>query len=169
MTSLFVYYTLGVTFGPTLVTAQLRSQSWWTTPLLLSNFITELTTLDFADYDSRRLALSSIQRLRIPQFFYTYPFDPLQYPLAPPQTQTRFPSPGAFVLLDTPDWLTPLQNLAGALAYRDIDGPILPAQTIYLASLATINGLVSSANSFYDRAEFELTSVIEWSVYPVIP
>jgi hypothetical protein len=164
-----VYYSLELTFGTPLISAQTASQSTWTTPLLLSKFIQFCTSIDFSDYDSRRTALSYITKLRIPQFFYTYPFDPTQYILVPPQVQTRFPAFGTYVLLDDLQWQTNLQDLSSALAYRDADGPIEPSKTAYLLALNQIDSLYDDRVSFYDRFTFELSYVILWLPYPPPP
>jgi len=161
-----IYYSLTDTFGPQLILAQIYSQGIWSNPLLLSSFLESLTALDFGDYDSRKVALSSIIKLQLPQLFYTYSFDPLQYPLAPPFVQTRFPSSGTFVYIGSDLWQAQLQLLSSALSYRDTDGPISGPQTVFIAALASLTSLYNSATQFYDRATFELTLVILWSLYP---
>jgi hypothetical protein len=165
----FVYYSLVATEGPALINAEKISNGFWTTPLLLSQFITYLTQLDFADYDSRRLALEYINKLRIPKFFNTYSFDPLAYPLVPPSTQTRFPPFGTYVYLGTSQWLTALQNISSPLAYRDSDGPINTPLLNFTAGLAVIDQLNTDSISFYDRITFELVNILVWSLYPPPP
>jgi hypothetical protein len=164
-----VYYSIELTFGTPLINAQTASQSTWSTPLLLSKFILFGTSIDFSDYDSRRVAITYIQKLRVPQFFYTYPFDPTEYPLEPPFPQTRFPGYGTYVLLDDLSWQTALQDLSIALSYRDSDGPIGPPQTAFLAALASLDSLFDSRSSFYDRFTFELSYAILWAPYPPPP
>jgi hypothetical protein len=162
----FVYYSLLSTIGPPLVAAQAQSQSRWTSPQKLTSALTYLDSLDFADYDQRRAALLYLKSLDIPQFFYTYPFDPLQYPLAPPTPQVRFPSPGTFVNIGSAPYQTPLANLEASLSYRDTDGPIAPVLLVYTTAVLTLASLVSTREQYFDRATWELASVLVWSIYP---
>lgn len=167
----FIYYSLTDTFGPNLTLAQTQSQSLWTNPILLSQFLQFCTNLDFSNYDVRRQAIDSIKKLRLPQFYYTYPFDPLdlRYILVPPYPQTRFPSPGTFIYLQIPQWEKALQSLSIALSYRDSDGPIEPSQTAYLSALSDLDDLFQSGFSSFDRFEYETKNELLWSIYPPIP
>lgn len=161
-----VYFSLESTFGLPLIAAESVCNSNWTTPRQLANFIQFCTSLDFADYDSRRLALAQISKLKIPKFFDTYSFDPTAYPLFPPRQQTRFPAFGTYVLYNALDWSEALQNLSAALAYRDSDGSIDTPKENFLTALATLDSLYNIRSSFYDRFTYEVFSVLVWSIYP---
>jgi len=133
----FVYYSLTSTFGLPLIAAESVCNSNWTTPRQLANFIQFCSSLNFSDYDSRNLALSQINKLKIPKFFDTYSFDPTAFLLIPPRVQTRFPPFGTFVLYNSIDWSEALQNLSSALSYRDSDGSIDIPKSNFLSALAS--------------------------------
>lgn len=161
-----VYYSLAATEGPPLINAEKAANGFWTTPLILSQFIQYLTQLDFADYDSRRTALEYINKLKVPKFFSTYSFDPLQFLLIPPAVQVRFPGFNTYVFLGTSQWLTALQNVASPLTYRDSDGPIAGPNASFVSALAVVDSLYNDSVSFFDRATFELSYVLIWDIYP---
>lgn len=161
----FVYYSLLSTEGLPLIQAQLQARAPWTTPQLFSSYLTLLTSLDFADYDARRRALSAYASLLVPQFFDAFSFDPLAYPVVAP-LQTRFPTPGCYVALFQNQYTTQISSLNAALAYRDTDGPISSPLLQFQTALAALSALFSSASGFYDRVTWEITNVLIWSVYP---
>jgi hypothetical protein len=165
----FVYISLTDTFGPPLVKAQQQSQSSWTTPSKLSNFLHRLDSLDFSDYDSRRSALYQISSLRIPQFFFTYPFNPLLWPFFPPQLQTRFPSFQSYIFLDSNEYQTQINVLQATLSYRDTDGPILPIQTSFSTALFQLHSLFNSQIQQFDQIGWEASNLLVWSIYPIPP
>jgi hypothetical protein len=163
----FVYYGLDLTFGPPLILASAQSQANWTTPLKLSRFLLQLQSLDFSDYDTRRQALTSIRALRIPQFFFTYPFNPSSS--LPTRTQVRFPGSGVFVLLDSPDYQAQFIQLESALSYRDQDGPIDPALLQFNTAVTALQALSSSQAKFFDQTTWELSIPVVWSIFPPPP
>jgi len=164
----FVYYSLETTFGQPLINAETISNGIWTTPSDLSQFIDNLLTLDFANYDDRRIALVSIGSLRIPKFFQTYSFDPTQYLLVPPIHQVRFPGFETYVYLSADAWALELAKLNTALTYRDEDGSIENSKALFQSVVQNLNSLFVSQSSFYDRSTFETTNVLLWSIYPPI-
>jgi hypothetical protein len=165
----FAYYSLALTVGAPLIKAQTQSLSRWTTPQAFSRFLASLESLDFANYDSRRRALTFVSRLPISQFFYTYPVDPLFEPILP-VPQIRFPFSGTFILLDSPNYLAQFAELTAALSYRDADGPIAPSLLQFQTALANLSGLFTSSDNFFDQVSWELSIPVVWLPYPpVIP
>lgn len=163
----FVYYGLDLTFGPPLIVASSQSQANWTTPQKLSTFLQKLQSLDFSDYDIRRQALTSIRALRIPQFFFTYPFNPAF--TLPTRPQVRFPASGVFVLLDSPDYQAQFTQLESALSFRDQDGPIDPALAQFNAAVTALQALLSTQAKFFDQSTWELSIPVIWSIFPPPP
>jgi len=165
----FIYYSpaIPITFGPALISLELQSYSDWTTPERLNDLISTLSTIDFQDFDSRQRALSTIRTLPIPQLFYAYPFDPVQYPFGPPFPQSRFPSPGTYVELQ-PEYQYQFIILQGALSYRDPQDPTVP-QANYTAALTALRTLVIGLIGYIDRSLFELTNLSNWFIYPPPP
>jgi hypothetical protein len=163
----FVYYSVLSTQGLPLIAAQTHLAAPWSTPAALSALLNVLSTLDFADYTSRRFAIRRIRTAIIQPFAYTYPFDPTAFPLLPPRTQVRFPSNSVFTFLP-PTFLPIFQRLQSALAYRDSDGPIDPSLTLYTASLAQFTTALTSAVDQFDRLSWELAHFLEWLPYPPV-
>lgn len=164
----FVYYSLLSTSGPPLINAQLALQSNWSTPSLLSAQLAYLRQIDFADYDARRRAIASLSTLKVPTFAYTYPFDPLAFPIVPPQRQTRFPASGTFVRLDI-TYAPILADLSTSLAYRDSDGPIAAPLALFTDACVRFSDAIASEADAFDRTTFELLFVLIWALYPAIP
>jgi hypothetical protein len=165
----FAYYSLALTVGAPLIKAQTQSLSRWTTPQSFLRFLASLEALDFANYDARRRAFSLVSRLPISQFFYTYPIDPLLEPVLP-VPQIRFPATGTYILLDSENYLAQFAELNAALSYRDSDGPIAPALLQFQTALATLSGLYTSSDNFFDQVSWELSIPVLWLLYPpVIP
>jgi len=139
----------------------------------LSDFVTLiqfLNQLDFPDYISRQVALkriTSAQNFTSPLF--TESFDPLQYPLAPPQSQTRFPAFGQFVDLFDPLVSVPLAIVVLNLSYRDSFGDINPYITAYNAATQTLVALLDTGLPYFNQLEFELLFDLAWLPYPIIP
>lgn len=165
----FIYYSLTATTGPALITAQLYSDSLWTTITRLTSLLSLLNSIDFANYDERRLALTHIESLPIPKFFFSYPFDPLSYPLAPPHHQVRFPASGSFVLISALDWAENFAILNRALTYREADGPIDQSKILFQTAVDTFSRLLNTRSDFYDRLGFETALLLIWGLYPPIP
>jgi hypothetical protein len=164
----FVYYSLEATFGLPLINAETLSNSFWSTTTAVQAYIQFLTSIDFSQYDTRRIALEYVNKLRVPKFFETYSFDPTAFPLFPPTQQTRFPASDTYILLGANSWTLALQALSQPLAYRDSDGPIdTPKQKFYEA-LATLTTLYTTRDSFFDRFTFELDNLLIWSIYPPV-
>jgi hypothetical protein len=163
----FVYYSLLSTTGLPLINASIALASAWSDTDHLSALITYLNQLDFADYSARRRALSAIRATTLPAFAYTYPFDPLQYPIVPPHPQTRFPGVGVYFLLND-TYLPIFSQLSKALAYRDSDGPITDAQSQYTTALTQLVTEFAARTDAYDRLSFELEYVLVWALYPPV-
>lgn len=163
----FVYYSVLSTAGLPLITAQASLSAPWTTPIRLTALLLTLQSLDFADYTQRRRAIVSLRSLVIQQFAYTYPFDPLQYPIIPPATQVRFPGFSTYVYL--PPYADILTALNGALAYRDTDGAIAVPLAAFEAAVSDLADNLAAHSSFFDRLSWELEHVLLWEIYPAIP
>lgn len=163
----FAYISLLDTFGPALVAAESQCLAKWSNPSNLATFLARLDRIDFSDYDQRKIGLFAISALKIPQFFYTYSFDPLQYPLNPPRTQTRFPGFGTYVYIDSPEFQTQINVIEQTLSYRDSDGPIAVPLAAFSAALFQLHSLYSTRTSFFDQAAWEVTAALIWSIYPV--
>lgn len=165
----FAYASLFSTEGPPLVFAESISRARWTTPDRFAQFLSTLQLITFSDYDHRRAILPLISSLPIPQFFYTYSIDPLQY-LILPKAQVRFPSPGTYIFLDTTNYQAAFNKITQALSYRDSDGPIDPYLTLYFNGVQDLQSLFSDHSGHFDRVTWELASVLVWLEYPpVIP
>lgn len=164
----FVYYSVLSTEGLPLIAAQASLTASWSTPERLTALITYLTSIDFAEYQNRRHALAALRSVVIPQFAYTYPFDPLAYPLVPPATQVRFPGAGTYTYLP-PTINGLLADLASALAYRDSDGPITDPEALFTASLIALVAAAASPINQFDRLAWEVEHVLIWAIYPPIP
>lgn len=160
----FAYSSVLSTVGLPLITAQAESQAFWTTPSLFSTFLLRLHSLDFSDYDSRRSALFAIQALRIPQFFYTFPVDPIVYPVLP-RPQVRFPGFGTYILLSTTDYQAALGSLSSSLSARD-DSPIEPPQEVFRKALEDLQSLYNLRAGFLDQVSYELSRFLLWGLYP---
>jgi hypothetical protein len=166
--SLFVYYNLLFPFGPALVSAQIVSEGLWTDPTRFQSLISYLSTLDFSTYDNRRLALTRLRSTTLlrPQFFFAYPFDPLQYPLLPPLLQVRFPALGVYIYLATPEYSANFSDLSVALSYRDGDSNYSEALAAYELALQSLIVNFSAQRGFYTRESFELENLLLWAIYP---
>jgi hypothetical protein len=164
----FLYYEIIPPFviGPGLFTAAIQSQDPWTTPRRITKLLGALTSLDFSNYDSRRLALERILALPIPQFFNTGPFDILQHPLIPPFTQVRFPSTGVFVNLADPDYARQLAAIQAALSYRDGDPDYQDQVAKYQAAVAAIQTASFNQTAAFSRVRFELENTLLWDFFP---
>jgi len=152
------------TVGLPLISAEAESYAFWTSPSLLSSFLFLLHNLDFSNYDIRRNSLFAIQSLRIPQFFYTYPVDPLVFPILP-KIQTRFPGFGTYILLATSDYQAALTLLISSLSVRD-DEPFDTPRTNFNKAVEDLQSLYNLRTGFFDQISWELSRLLVWGLYP---
>jgi hypothetical protein len=149
-----------------LIQAQTDTFSRWSDPATFSHFLFLLNSLNFSDFDARRRALALLSALRLPQFFFTYSFNPTVYPVLPPIPQTRFPASLTYILLDTAEYQGPLVTIQASLSYRDSDGPIDTPLSNYQDALLQLQTAYDANTSFFDQFSYETNRNLVWAPYP---
>jgi len=160
----FVYYSLLLTSGPAFTNLAALQSLPWTSPSQLLSLYSYLNSLDFSNYDARKVALNRIRDSYLPVApFYTFSFDETDPPV--PLVQSRFRNSDVYVSLSG-SYSAILSGLARSLAITDSDPNYSDLRDSFYSNLVLLENNINGSVLYFDRITFETTFLLVWSIYP---